>query len=134
MHASVFIALVLAAPAPKEGKEAPAKLDGSWVVEKYLSGGKEEVRRAGSHLTFADGKVHVREEKGSEVPYTLDPKADPPRIDLREGKNAIRGIYRFERDRLTICFPKGGEGERPTKFESPAGTRIVLMVLKREKK
>jgi len=44
----------------------------------------------------------------------------------------LHGIYKLDGDNLTICYDKGGL--RPTEFASNAGTKIMLIVLKREKK
>lgn len=131
--AILTLSFVLGAPAGKE-KAEPAKVDGEWIVEKYVSGGRENEKRKGMHFTFADGKVHVKEEGAAGIDYTADAKKNPATIDLAAGKENIPGIYKVEGDTLTICFPKGGKGERPTKFESPEGTDIVVMTLKRETK
>jgi uncharacterized protein (TIGR03067 family) len=136
MFASTILTLglVIAAPAPKEGKVEPGKLEGEWVVEKYVQGGVPEAKRSGMHMSFANDKVTVQEEKGPAIGYKADPKASPAAIELLAGKETIPGIYKIEGDTLTICFPKGGKGVRPTKFESPENSEYVLMVLKRDKK
>jgi len=129
------IALTVGAPGPKDAKTDPPKIEGNWVAESYVLGGKDEGREKGVVFTFADGQL----SRGSkvEVSYVLNPKADPPQIDLTSvrGKDApIPGIYKIDGDTLVLCFPKGGSADRPTKFESPAGSRIVLFTFKREKK
>jgi len=126
------VAVVVAAPVGKE-KVEPAKIEGEWVVEKYIQGGKVNEKRTGMHFAFVDGKVMVKEE-GADIGYTVDPKKSPATIDLITGKENILGIYKIEGDILTICFPKGGTTERPTKFESPDESPVVLMTLKLEKK
>ena len=134
MFASAMLAIsvVVGAPAGKEKAELP-KIEGDWVVEKYIQGGKENEKRTGMHFSFVDGKVIVKEE-GADIGYTVDPKKNPATIDLISGKGNIPGIYKIEGDVLTICFPKGGTTETPTKFESPDESPVVLMTLKREKK
>jgi uncharacterized protein (TIGR03067 family) len=128
------LALAVAAPLPKEKPKAePGKLEGEWVVESYVQGGQVEAKRAGMHMSFADGKVIVKEE-GGDIGYTTRPKANPPEIDLLAGTETIRGIYKVEGDTLLVCFPKSNKAERPTKFESPAGSNLVLMTLQRDKK
>lgn len=141
MFASTILALAatLAAPAPKVPPRAEAgKIEGDWVVEKYVEGGKENPKRKGMHLSADEDEIAVREEAGATVSYTLDPEADPPGIDLVAAAVArggyIRGIYKVDGDTLTLCFPKGGKGERPARFESPDGSEVVLMTLKRAKK
>lgn len=136
------VAIVVGAPAPKETPKAdPAKIEGEWVVVKYTRGGKDdEEREKGQTFVIADGKIAVLRgtQRREEVEYKLDPKADPPKIDLippaKEKEGTIPGIYKLEGDTLTLCFPKGGKEDRPTKFESPAGSRIVVITMKRAKK
>jgi uncharacterized protein (TIGR03067 family) len=133
MYSSLLIGLSLTvgAPASKEAPKAdPAKFAGEWVIEKYVNGGKVDDKRAGTEVKITADEI----TPGKEPParYTLDPKADPPRIDLTADNKTIPGIYKLEGDTLTICFPKG-KGERPAKFESPDGSRIILMILKRAK-
>ena len=131
----VALALAVAAPLPKDKpKSAPGPIEGRWVVESYVAGGQAEAMRAGMHLTFDGKSVVVAEEKGADVAYTARPKADPPEIDLTAGKDLIPGIYKVEGDTLLLCFPKAGGMGRPARFESPAGTTVVLMTLKRDKK
>jgi uncharacterized protein (TIGR03067 family) len=67
--------------------------------------------------------------------FRLDPTATPRRIDRTslgteyvERGNFLRGIYRFDGDKLTICYAQN-KGSRPTEFDS--GTRDYLMVLTR---
>jgi uncharacterized protein (TIGR03067 family) len=133
----IGLALVVGAPAPKDAKADPSKVEGDWVAESYILGGKESEREKGRVFRFADGKITMVGRR-EDVEYKLDPKADPPHIDLipigKEKADPILGIYKLDGDTLVICFPKGGKADRPAKFESPDGSQIVLLKLKREKK
>ena len=140
MYALVFVGLTV--PAAVQPKDAPAaaQLEGDWVLEKYVDGGVEQERRKGARFLIADGKIAITTPSGGKEPtvgYTVDAKANPPRIDLtspdKKEAGPIPGIYRLDGDTLKICFPKGRTKERPAKFESPADSRIVLMTLKRPK-
>ena len=86
----------------------------------------------------ADWIVIAREGGGwhREFTYTLDPTADPKRIDMTEttrngGRQHIPGIYKFDGDRLLICADTRGAGQRPTEFKGTA--RVELMTLERVK-
>lgn len=139
MNAStlIVIAFALAAPGPKDGKGEPAKLEGDWIVEKYIQGGKEEKKRKGAHFSFKDGFVFVQEEGNKGITFKVDEKASPAKLDIGDAMLSIPGIYKIEGNVLTICFLKGGKNEnaeRPKTFESPEGSKLVIMILKREKK
>jgi uncharacterized protein (TIGR03067 family) len=94
-------------------------------------------------MTFtADGKFLLREgrrEKAEEGTYTADPKKDPAEIDLmsppESGRPVVRGIFKIDGDTLTLCSADGpGAANRPNKFESPQGSRTMLMTFNRAKK
>ena len=44
----------------------------------------------------------------------------------------MEGIYQLKDDELKICLKVLG-GDRPSEFNAPEGSSIVLMVLKRNK-
>ena len=143
MNAAVLFGVVLAVGAPGD-KEAPKKgppsIVGEWDGEKAVRGGQERpIPDGGVKATFtADGKLIFKEgnkdpEEGS---YKVDAKKDPAEIDLtppREDGTLI-GIYKIDGDTLTICLSEKGSADRPTKFESPDGTNIMLVTMKRVKK
>ena len=142
----VGLALSVGAPAAKEApkKEAPS-IVGEWIGEKAVGGGKERPHPEGGFIfTFmADGKLKVKEgtdEKPDGATYKLDTKKPPFTIDIIEEpgeKASMIGIFKIDGDTLTICISgaKGAEdAERPTKFESPEGSRTILATFKRAKK
>ncbi len=73
-------------------------------------------------------------DRSKETPYKIDTKANPKTLDsdLGEGLTEL-GIYKLERDTLTICYCNANKKERPKAFESKEGTGTILMVLKRVK-
>jgi uncharacterized protein (TIGR03067 family) len=142
----VGLALTVAAPAPKETpkKEAPG-IVGSWSLEKMEFGGMPLPAGAAGQgdlaLTFNQDGTVVATKGGKVEPgpatYSHDPKKSPAEFDLTEGRGGgkdmtIRGIYKIEGETLTLCMSP--MGERPTKFESPAGGQTIMMVFKRFKK
>jgi uncharacterized protein (TIGR03067 family) len=146
MYASLLIGLAVVVGAPK-GKDLPKKeatIVGEWIGEKAHAGGKElPVPEGGITFTFAaDGGLTVKEgnrQKPDAGSYKLDPKKDPPEIDLipptDKKEPLLPGIYKLDGDTLTLCFSRGGPGgERPKNFESPEGSQVIVMTLKRAKK
>jgi uncharacterized protein (TIGR03067 family) len=147
MYTTLFLGLAatLAAPAPKDTpkkKEAHA-IVGSWSLEKAEAAGM--VLPGGAigelSLTFSEDGAIIARKGGQEQPdggrYTHDAKKSPAEIDLTEGRPGgkdmmVRGIYKIDGDTLVICMTP--TGERPTKFESPAGAQTIMMTFKRIKK
>jgi len=146
MYSSLLIGMSLTVGAP--AKDAPPKdgpaIVGEWVGEKAVVGGKEQpVPKGGISFTFtADGKMIVREgerEKADTGTYKADPKKDPAEVDIipPEDKKepTVQGIYKVDGDTLTLCFARGKAGAaRPSKFEAPEGSDVIVITLKRVKK
>jgi uncharacterized protein (TIGR03067 family) len=137
---ALVLSVSVGAPGPKD---VPASVTGLWVVAKGIVGGGEVPLPTGA-ITFdfgADGKLIVR-ANGTDSPdgsgtYTLDPKKSPAEIDMVPADPKLpsaKGIYKIDGDALTLCFEKGSEASRPTKFESSAGSEVALFTLKRAKK
>lgn len=143
------LAIAVAAPAPKDSPKKENALLGEWVLESMSFAGKpinspgetkHEFAAGGKYSLLIDGK----KGKCKFSQFEVDAAADTPTVDLIEEPTPIgggrarpgsimRGIYKIDGERLTICF--GPEiGDRPTKFESPDGSKITLMTLKRAKK
>jgi uncharacterized protein (TIGR03067 family) len=142
MNAAVLFGVALAVAAPGD-KEAPKKetptLVGEWDGEKAVRGGKERpVPAGGITVTFkADGKMLFKEGNNSaeDGSYKADAKKEPAEIDISPpGEGTLVGIYKLDGDTLTICLSEKGSTDRPTKFESPEGTNVMLITLKRIKR
>jgi uncharacterized protein (TIGR03067 family) len=139
------LAMVVGAPAQKDApKDKTPPIVGEWACTKLVGGGKESmdldgVQLSHMHMVFmADGKVRIKHGEDSvEGKYTIDAKKDPAELDLAMGDDgkdkAAKLIYKIEKDMLIICGTKSGD-ERPTKFESPAGSKIMLMTFARVEK
>jgi uncharacterized protein (TIGR03067 family) len=139
----LVLALAVGAPGVKDlpkKAEVPA-IVGEWEAIEFVVGGRllTPAELAGVNCGFeftTNGKVKSR--FGGETKdgtYTTGPGKDPAELDFLTGKAQApkQAIYRLDEDRLTVCFVDG-KGDRPTKFESPAGTRTLLVTFKRVEK
>lgn len=61
----------------------------------------------------------------------IDPSKDPSQIDVTTRfDDVLKGIYKFEGDRLILCVAKHEEGERPQDFDAPGGSDRMLYELR----
>jgi len=134
------LALVAAAPGPKDApKKDPPTVVGEWTCTECVGDGQKFPSEVAATIWLefaADGKFRYRfgPEEGAGT-YTTDPAKNPAELDYTSDKVAKgnHAIYKVDQDALTFCFAEGGRA-RPTGFESSAGTRVLLLTLKRDKK
>src|SRR5262245_6088295 len=109
-------------PVPLERK----KLQGEWTLAAQEHGGKSVDPKllAGVKLTIAGDKVATRrgDEALEEGTLRLSPRARPHKaFDLiltagdDKGK-VVKGIYKLEKDTLTVCIGEPGGRDRPREF------------------
>jgi uncharacterized protein (TIGR03067 family) len=134
MTAAIAIVAFVAADVPKDAKEA---FQGGWKLTRFAKLRRETPAKElekGKVVIQGDNLIFTLAGQNTKMTYSLDPKADPPAIDLKS-ENApgkvIRGIYKLEKDKLTICFGIE-DSARPTEFKT--GRDDSIMVLERAKK
>lgn len=124
-----------------DAKKEFEKLKGVWKFTSMEMDGK--VVPKGDDLptiTFEGDKFTVK-AGGAVVQagtQTLDPSKKPFAVDAKvtegEGKGTtMLGIYKVDGDTLTACFDPTGK-KRPTEFKTTAGSGLMLVTAKREKK
>jgi uncharacterized protein (TIGR03067 family) len=137
------LSLTIAAPALKDPPKKTDTIVGEWEVESLTMGGQPSTTTGLKYTFTADGQwlihrdgqvIGVAANRG----FTMDNKTTPPSVDLISNTKAanmlrLQGIFKVEKDTLTICGTRQQGAERPTKFESPEGSQIVIYVLKRVK-
>jgi uncharacterized protein (TIGR03067 family) len=144
--AAVAVMVSTAMPARADDdadKKEAKKFEGTWKFVRLESDGQEapadviatwRLTVKGDKLTWSD----TEKEETSKTSFKIVPDKDPKAVDitaldgLKKGKT-FRCIYKFEKDRLTICLPEGKQDEedrpRPESFEGGKG--FSLMVLER---
>jgi uncharacterized protein (TIGR03067 family) len=158
-HAPVAltVALLLAAGSSAQGEKKDAerrdkeKLTGTWTVVSLEVDGKVVPAALTVDFQFIFTAESFTRKKGgkaeSGAAYRLDPARTPKQMDFTDGSGkekgkVVQGIYELDGDTLRLCFrsdyKKGDKGldppPRPTRFDGGAGTKQVLMVLKRERR
>jgi uncharacterized protein (TIGR03067 family) len=131
-----MVAVTFAISTAEDKKDPTA---GKWVVESVTRDGKPVDAFKGAVRESNAGTYTLTPTGGKATTgtYTVDAAKTPIAIDMKpkggnfDGKTLL-GIAKVEGDTLTICFAEPGK-ERPTKFESPAGSGNVLAVHKKAK-
>ena len=129
--------VAMAAPAPKVDKG----LDGTWAVVSSEHDPALGPLPKDLVWVFTDGKITAGPKAGGEstVTYTvkIDSTKSPKEIDLTQkfGERTVtlRGIYRVEKGRLTICLgvaagdAKVVESDRPEEFEAHKNVQVLIL-------
>src|SRR5262245_44306537 len=131
---SLFGLLVAANDVPKEPPKKESPVIGVWIESRAFGGDLKITFTADGKLKFDDGRSPV--EEGS---YKVNDKKDPPEIDFitparanpANNKPPLLGIYRVEKDTLTLYL---SERERPSKYEASRESGVMRLTLKRAKK
>jgi uncharacterized protein (TIGR03067 family) len=133
---AVALSVGLLAAADKPDSDAK-KLEGTWKIVSAKLAGQAADDVAGDQLIFKGGKLTYKAKDGDHVStFKLTPAAKPAQIDLvpEDGDTAgktLKGIYALEKDGLKLCINLDPNGDRPAKFVSADGSRVVLATLKR---
>ncbi len=128
-----------AAPAPF----GAGPLDGTWsVVSVDFGSRKSRTTLTGRKVQIADGKWSFLSSTGgatTSYQMTIDPKQNPPHIDLKRTTStlAMTGIYELQGDTLRVLFASRRSkskttASRPTSFVDRP-TVSILYTLRREK-
>lgn len=141
-----FLLFVSAGVALAEDKEKPTleeankadleKMTGAWVVAQVEAGGSELSKELFADVTLTlDGEKYQVDgipdgpQKGV---VTIDATKDLKEmtIEPKEGpgdKKPLKAIYKFEDDKLTVCYDLKGEAF-PKAFKTEPGTQQLLIV------
>lgn len=144
MRASRLI-LVLLLPWSQANDEAIReerdRHQGTWRATSSIYDGQEAPEQIVRSITRTVEKDHVvwkrngRSFAGTRI--ELDPSRDPKAIDVipdggKDRGERVLGIYKVEKDRLTICMAAPGK-PRPKDFNAQKGSGCTLRAFIREK-
>jgi uncharacterized protein (TIGR03067 family) len=131
-------------PTERELQRAHEMLAGNWTILSIVDNGEKlgpELVRA----KFAEsGRIHIGTRTASLIaPGTherrvsalrIDPSRRPAEIDVTTRfDEELKGIYKFDGDRLFLCLAKHEEDARPTAFEAADGSDHALLELEMAK-
>jgi uncharacterized protein (TIGR03067 family) len=144
MAVVVFLALAtgpLTADDKEAAKKELKKLQGDWKPLKSEDDGR--VMTGGDPIIVEGDKLSlvIRDRITFVGRVKLDPRADPRTIDweITEGPGVVgktyRGIYRWDGEKLEVCWSPVGAAERPRKFTTKptAGKGLQYRIYERKK-
>ena len=139
--ALMAVALLLGADGKDDVKKDRKKLEGTWqVVTEVVDGNDRPEDEVKNLKVFFDADGNWRAENDGKVIFkgtsVIDPSKKPKAIDYTltsdEGKGTVaKAIYEVDGDSFKHCWVVNKD--RPTEFESKAGSGWVYATLKRVK-
>jgi uncharacterized protein (TIGR03067 family) len=111
--------------------------EGKWELTSETNDGKEEPSDTKLILTFESGSV--TQSKGSVIrkyQYSIDATQSPKRVvfvSMCESKEVkLNFIFQIEDKKLKLCSEDKSDGDFPKEFESKAGSKRILLILKKQ--
>jgi len=118
-------------------KQEQEKLKGKWKVVRHEFSGRIGKEAFGEPDEIKGDKWLRPQRKTAEYGLKLDPAKDPKQVELtadRLGDKTLKGIYKLDGDKLTICYAYAPDLPRPTEFKTKRGDNCYLYELERVKK
>src|SRR5262245_49636138 len=118
---------------------AAKQWEGVWTGVSVINNGERMADEKAKNLRLTLSADRYKTELGQQVlfdsTYTINTAKTPAHIDIigtegeLKGKPAL-GLIKVDGDTLTMCYVMPGS-ERPSALDSPPGSRITLLVMKR---
>jgi len=107
------------------------RIQGKWIVTSNEIRKQSLPQMAGAVFHFSGDRHWISGDKGNEW-FSLNENSSPKSIDFYDRKSpTIRGIYKFEGDRLTLCTAAPGQ-QRPSEFSTSPFTGTILTTTRRQ--
>jgi uncharacterized protein (TIGR03067 family) len=139
----VVAGLLLGADAPSKDEAAGdlEALQGNWAMVALSINGEElpeDQVKAGKLVVKGDLYTATLGERTISSTMKLDPARTPRAVDFTstdgpQKGQTVKGIYKLDGDRLSICRALRPEDDRPDGFASGAESGLVLVVWARSK-
>jgi uncharacterized protein (TIGR03067 family) len=133
--AAVLVLALTRAPVRGQVSDDANEIIGEWKMIKSMVSGKESPDDVGIIFAFTKDKLTISDPKGQASDagtrkYALRPEKKPAEIDVKRetAERPDPGIYKLERDRLTIVMPEKQSGPRPKAF---GGKNLVVFTFER---
>jgi uncharacterized protein (TIGR03067 family) len=140
-----FTLLLGLAAVPSPGIAADPELDriqGRWEVMELAEDGRiippqtiQQWLPSGGRVEIIDNAIVFQSPTNgtkSAKTFRVNPTTFPKRLDIITGDTVEAvGIYQLDQGKLVICLVAPTEARRPTEFAAPAGSKRMLMVLRR---
>ncbi len=140
---TVVAVLMIVGPAFGEEKNPELqKFQGHWVVDELVEDGKvipktaiKEWLPSGGRAEIVDNAIifkSAHDGKKYVKIFSIDATKYPKGIEISTPKRKDGwGIYRFDKGKLIICLSDPKEAKPPKEFSAKAGSKRMLMVLKK---
>jgi uncharacterized protein (TIGR03067 family) len=126
----------------KAGGDAKDPLQGTWIGQSMEFDGKAAPAESAKRMrfTFKGNKLFVQgnfdDDREEECTFKSDPKQSPKHLEFSppKEKNPVLGIYEVKNDELKICLRHASSSDgRPTAFSTKEGSKLILIVFKKQK-
>jgi uncharacterized protein (TIGR03067 family) len=121
--------------ADKPARSDKEKIQGTWVLVSGENGGKPVSPEAAKNMSvvFAGDKLTMKnKDRTTKATFKLNPGKKPKEIDVDFDGKVGKGIYELEGDTLKVAHGELGDA-RPKAFPSEKGSKLTVMVFKRQK-
>lgn len=111
---AAILSLSIMAPALKDPPAKEPPIVGTWQEIGRSNGLQYEFNSQGEWIISRAGQIH---DPSTPRTFKLNPTDGPTAIDLTETPMPYLGIFKIEKDTLTLSFRHSGEGGRPTSVD-----------------